>query len=52
MVAPTKPTDKPKTEATKAEEKEVTAAKLKKGTAAIALEEDDAFEDFPADGGF
>ncbi|KAI8590239.1 hypothetical protein BDZ88DRAFT_415314 [Geranomyces variabilis] len=33
----------------KAEDKEAAAAKLKNGTAAIALEEDDDFEDFPAD---
>ncbi|KAJ3149324.1 hypothetical protein HDU86_006959 [Geranomyces michiganensis] len=43
----TKRPEKSSTE--KAEDKEAVAAKLKNGTAAIALEEDDDFEDFPAD---
>ncbi|KND03658.1 uncharacterized protein SPPG_08909 [Spizellomyces punctatus DAOM BR117] len=46
MVSPTDKT--PKTPAT-TEDKEAAAAKLKKGTASIMLEEDDEFEDFPAD---
>ncbi|KAJ3012963.1 hypothetical protein HKX48_005989 [Thoreauomyces humboldtii] len=44
----TKPTPE-KSVLEKAEDKETAAAKLKNGTAVIALEEDDEFEDFPAD---
>ncbi|KAI8816177.1 uncharacterized protein EV422DRAFT_623679 [Fimicolochytrium jonesii] len=49
MTAPSKPTDPKKSAEAKAEDTETAAAKLKNGTAAIALEEDDMFEDFEAD---